>query len=688
MGPAMGEAYFFADCGILPMQDASLRYGSVSPTAFRLTSGFTGATGSDALRAYAVCRGAVLIQEVDGHPDLVNLALKPERQPNPHFAPVELFVYRGLRKRHFLDAAGAVIGDGSADKITDLMARMWEVRNRLNADRAAADGATPEPLLRGDLGLDDLGGPASDGAAPVAAVFDSHTFATVSAGAFLGEFETAATYGFEILLGSPAHVHAMADLRTLERVVTITYAAGQARFPAAEDITIRRERERILAFADPAAWYGLLAEDRVHAYRDGRDRRLNGEELAADALAKLGTADRIYVDIRDEHGNSLNYLGAYAAAEAQVRWGLAGGPLGASGYHDGNGWPVLVLRAAQLAGGGDATLGLSLSLPRGTHDLMSVYLAQAALLDTFPDRIERYVNLDFAGAPWSDAFAIGLHNNPAAGAVHPAIVQLSLGRRIDRAVFIEQPSPSASFIKNDLLDNLLQPRSIAVTAVADHVVWRTLAQPRYIGWTSTAGWDFMVRSGVARDVIGEVAFCCRHGPPEVNGTTGYGRSMSDLALDAGIERTPSFFLMLRDLLALVRLEMRTIVSGTGPAIACIRVLSENGNFSIDPFSRSGDDIYSLAYAESERADIVARHEAGFWPEAPRFYVALHKALRSDVEDFPYFELELGIQGVVLDAVSRTHAMEVVSTGIKLYSIDGKSFFTEAYAAALAALLAP
>ena len=122
---------------------------------------------------------------------------------------------------------------------------------------------------------------------------------------------------------------------------------------------------------------------------------------------------------------------------------------------------------------------------------------------------------------------------------------------------------------------------------------------------------------MARDSIGEVAFCYRHGPPEVGGATGYGRSMSDVNLDAGIEETPSFFLMLRDLLAQVRLEARTIVTGSGAEIACIRVLSENGNFSIDPFNRSGDDIYSFAYAESERADIMALHDAGFWPEAPR-----------------------------------------------------------------------
>lgn len=91
----MVTPYFFTDCDVMPEQDAALGYGSVSATSFRLTSSFTASVGGAALRAYAVCRGAVLIQEVDGHPDLVNLVLKPERQPNPHYAPVEFFVYRG-----------------------------------------------------------------------------------------------------------------------------------------------------------------------------------------------------------------------------------------------------------------------------------------------------------------------------------------------------------------------------------------------------------------------------------------------------------------------------------------------------------------------------------------------------------------------------------------------------------------
>lgn len=683
----MVTPYFFTDCDVMPEQDAALGYGSVSATSFRLTSSFTASVGGAALRAYAVCRGAVLIQEVDGHPDLVNLVLKPERQPNPHYAPVEFFVYRGLKKKHFLDSANEVIGDGSADKVTDLMTRMWEVRNRLNDDIAAADeGALPDPLVRGDLGLNDLGDPPGDGATPVAELFDTYTFATVSEGDFIGEFETAATYGFEILLASPAHQHVLGDMRALERSTTIVYAAGQAQFPAAEDISIRRERERVLAFADPAAWYGLFAQERVHAYRGGRDRTLNGEDLYADVLSKFRTADRIYVDIRDELDNSLNYLGEYGSGSAPVQWASGGGPLVASDYHDGNGWPVLVLRASQIASGSDAAVGLSIALPKGASELVTGYLAQASLLADFPDRVERFVNLGFNGSTWTDAFEIGLHNNPSAGAVYPAIVEIAVGKRIDPATFTEQGGPSDRFIKNDLLDNLFQPRSIALVDKADHVAWKAMPQPRYVGWTSTAGWDFMVKSGVARDSIGEVAFCYRHGPPEVGGATGYGRSMSDVNLDAGIEETPSFFLMLRDLLAQVRLEARTIVTGSGAEIACIRVLSENGNFSIDPFNRSGDDIYSFAYAEAERADIVALHDAGFWPEAPRFYVALQKALRSDVEDFPYFELELGIQGVVLDAATWTHAIDVTSTGFRFYSIDGKSFFTEAYALALAPLL--
>ena len=440
----MVTPYFFTDCDVMPEQDAALGYGSVSATSFRLTSSFTTSVGGAALRAYAVCRGAVLIQEVDGHPDLVNLVLKPERQPNPNYAPVEFFVYRGLKKKHFLDSANEVIGDGSADKVTDLMTRMWEVRNRLNDDIAAADeGALPEPLVRGDLELSDLGDPPSDSATPVAELFDTYTFAIVSEGDFIGEFETAAIYGFEcILLASPAHQHVLGEMRALERSTTIVYPAGQAQFPAAEDISIRRERERILAFVDPAAWYGLFALERVHAYRGGRDRTLNGEDLYADVLRKFHTADRIYVDIRDEFDNSLNYLGEYGSGSASVQWASGGGPLVAFDYHDGNGWPVLVLRASQIASGSDAAVGLSIALPKGASELVTGYLAHASLLADFPNRIQRFVNLGFNGSTWADAFEIGLHNNPSAGAVYPAMVQIAVGKRIDPATFTKQRSVS------------------------------------------------------------------------------------------------------------------------------------------------------------------------------------------------------------------------------------------------------
>ena len=97
-----GVPYFFAACGVTPVQDPAPRSGSVSATSCGLTSSFTSSIGGDGLRAfYAVCRGAVVIQEVDHRPDLVNLALKPERQPNPYCTPVELFAYRDLKEQHF-----------------------------------------------------------------------------------------------------------------------------------------------------------------------------------------------------------------------------------------------------------------------------------------------------------------------------------------------------------------------------------------------------------------------------------------------------------------------------------------------------------------------------------------------------------------------------------------------------------
>ncbi len=252
----------FTDVDLLPVQDPSNAYGSTSFGAdaskkFRLCNLFTG--GSGILKVYAATSGEVFIQEVKNEPDLVNLILKPDNQPLNNYTPVKYFVYRGLKKSHFLSGSD-VISDSSAFKTTDLMKRMWEVRKNINADKKEIDSNyVDEKLERADLGLYPVGATLSltdDNL--IANMFDLNTFQRVQAGWFIGEFETSKDYGFEIMLDGN-YKHTLADVREKDHILEIT----GSQYPAAESIETKLKREKILSYLDAAAYMGMITPGKV-----------------------------------------------------------------------------------------------------------------------------------------------------------------------------------------------------------------------------------------------------------------------------------------------------------------------------------------------------------------------------------------------------------------------------------------
>lgn len=259
----------FTDVDLLPIQDPSKAYGSASFGAdsykkFRLCNLFTGvASSGKPLKAYAVTNGDVFIQEVKNESGLVNLILKPDDQPINNYTPVKYFVYRGLKSSLFLSGS-TVIADSSSYKTTDLMKRMWEVRNNINADKKTLDpNFVNEKLEREDLGLPPSANPALlPDSVLIEDMFNLYAFQRVQAGWVIGEFETANDYGFEILLDG-SHKHTLGDVREKDHILEITYVSGQQHYPDAEDISTKLQREKILSYLDAAAYMGMLAPEKV-----------------------------------------------------------------------------------------------------------------------------------------------------------------------------------------------------------------------------------------------------------------------------------------------------------------------------------------------------------------------------------------------------------------------------------------
>jgi hypothetical protein len=71
---------------------------------------------------------------------------------------------------------------------------------------------------------------------------------------------------------------------------------------------------------------------------------------------------------------------------------------------------------------------------------------------------------------------------------------------------------------------------------------------------------------------------------------------------------------------------------------------------------------------------------------PVYFVALSNVMKNDNSDLAYFEMELGVQGIIFNSSTFTYEIQRITTGITFYSFDGRNYISTAYTSALTAIL--
>jgi hypothetical protein len=691
----------FTDWDLLPPQSGANNYGPLPApdqyTRYRTAAMFSGIeAGGAQLKAFAVTSGHGFIQEITGSNTQVNLVLLPEEQMNTPRGPVKYFVYRGLQKASFLDpGTGAVKGDLPAGN-NELLNRYWVVRNSLNDEEQLLDPA----FVRLDLERDDLGLttppnlPLPDDM-PIAEVFDRYNrFPLITRGMWIGDFEFTSSYGFEIIVDGPGAEPTLADVRTLDHTIDVIYLAGQPQFGngAEDDIATKLQRERILSYIDPAAFVGLIVGGKVERSSGGAFTTLDSiHDIYVKVLQKLATKDTVYLDIRNELNQSLNFYGNYgdgtALNAAQLQLQDATGTMTTRSYHH-YGWPILALRAGvdfPAASSADK-LPIRLALPAGDNHDPLLYLAGAALHPNFPDHALKYALLTAIPGPGAllSTFDLGVYNDKIASVVMPAALKVALCRRYSGAT--SPVFPARRILKDDLIDTLLSPDAPSlVLPPQGTTTWNTLSELYYTGWTSHSGFDFTVRSGRALDDLGEVAFAYVKGPAEINGGTSELAAHASLDKDKGKDKTARSFYEHLQRAGLATVTMLT--TNGWPAVPALRVQSVHDNFSINVFEKSADDLISIAYTTAEGVTIrSAAVAANFLKGASQYFTPMNHQMAEDGDHYPYFVMDLGLEGVVEGGSGNTFEVHQVNTGVKLYSFDGRNYFSAAYTNAVAPLL--
>jgi pyrrolidone-carboxylate peptidase len=332
--------HVFASMAMLTTQTSALQFGPAvgSPAdTFRVTSSFINAAE---VPAYAAMKGFVFVQQQDA--TRVNLILKPLEQSGMGFTPVKYFIYRGLKLTDFL------LGSGSAAALRTVCVRplcsafiesLYAINDDINAALGTAFtllpkafGWDPDTQIDPSAYLDDY----------FYSLNADHQLPIATKGMALGKFVMGAECGFEIVLEDGRATHTLGYARAQNHSVLLGASVGLERAFL---------RETVLGYMDPAAYYGLHYFGGVLEPGNVTTRR---HPLYLQIVSQFATKNRVYLDLRNDNGYSLNYYGNYIGIgpdlnpTAQLRIREANGTETYHPYHNGDQWPLFWMDTPQF----------------------------------------------------------------------------------------------------------------------------------------------------------------------------------------------------------------------------------------------------------------------------------------------------------------------------------------------------
>lgn len=335
--PLYPQSYTFTDFAEINPQNASEAFGpkpSDETNKFRVTSSFTAATD---VNAYAITSGFVMIQPGSAA-DRVNLILRPFTQPIPGLTNVKYIIYRELRLDEFLNTGDLtkVVTENTSTN-SEWITELYNIHSDLN---------NTGDFLSKALGYDP-------GNQAAASLIDDYFFSTdpdfqlpfVGRGTQFGKFFASGgsnAFGIDIILDDKKFVPDLSYARTAYHEIDVT---GLPTSNDAEKFTKRLKQDEVLNFMDLATFYGIHFTDKGRVQRrdgSGNTEKIPLANLYADVIEKFTTRNTVYIDIRNEFGDSLNFFTNYDdGSNNQLEYGIDSGTLTAESYAT-HSWPLLI----------------------------------------------------------------------------------------------------------------------------------------------------------------------------------------------------------------------------------------------------------------------------------------------------------------------------------------------------------
>lgn len=330
-------------------------------------------------------------------PDLVNVILKPMEGLTVNFPKVKYYIYRGIKRDSFFTSGSFNIE--TAPSNCDTVREMWK-------DWHANVARSPDPLAPSDLGFDQtLAGTTHIeevfGNSLVTLTGSSLRAREVSEGEWIGTFGFSKEICFEVIVEAE-----LLDLNLdYARKSKVQIEIGSSMTAHA----LRCEKEKILAFVDPAALFGMHFSVGVSGF--GEATAPKGDTLVTKFLNHFSTATRVYLDIRSDKGYSYNFYDNYGGGPnpklIQFKPGAATA-FADDGYYN-HGWPLFSQPGWT---GPRATINLSLRLRIDDNTKPLLFVEDT---DHLPKRSKNFIDqkklLNGAAVDWSKAFNLKLRGS-------------------------------------------------------------------------------------------------------------------------------------------------------------------------------------------------------------------------------------------------------------------------------------
>lgn len=660
----MSDFFFFTDLDLLMNQGSNQAYGPVlssdpiydsNKQSYRLTSVHSATTNP---LAYAVCKGQVCVQQNEANSSLVNIILKPERQPNSNIPAVKYFIYRGILKSSLTNGTDVINGNTT-------------LTNSILDNNAS----TPQKVL----GI-ELQGTNYNDTDPIDHLFyipkPDYQLWLADGGWSIGRFNKD-EFGFEIILEKPGFTPTLAIARAQTNIFKVDTLSGT---PSQADLFDQKtKKEAILNFIDPCAFYGNFYDSKIFARKstDSSDPELihsfskkKKDEIYREIIEGGTTAipknlffnkNLVYVDIRNDQNFSFNYFENYSDS---IKVSFSDDniePSVALNYYS-MGWPILAI--SNLPVGTNKSV-IRIAFPANKFNKSLVCVLHGERRITLKERVKNGKSdfAEFDNDPITQFSASSLFlYSPNYNNSIPVSQYLKI-KYIDRSTDADEFIVNAySPVKHDPFDFIFQPSLMSQPFQNGNIKVNIYDENVYVDLLSSYNIDYTGTIGIATDPTNTALFWSlskRNTKPRLKAQA------PSFSISRSIDNTFNYFakyLEQKSSQKFVSTDIQ-VDSGTVQLIkeanTKFSFLSKRNHIDMDT------EFYSIILSNTDFASVVSIANSSFDALYPPFLCFGNKKKLIDGNGKYYMKYDLNLKGLIRN-MNDIMEMHEVSTPVSIY----------------------